>query len=236
MNVNHRVGGLEVGVTNREQAWRVNHRAGGLEDARPLSGKRLQKISPRRKPATGTTFPFPRATSIKLHRSFGATLLPGCQTCLPARVLPDSRRIFQLTGKRIVKGPLSVFICGRIDEFSLVGTIIPFCSGIAAIPCLPAEIKSSLRGAPNRIAGALTGGRQMRFFSGNSRFPAGTEAPSDLAVHSVLEAHRRDCPKIPFSTLLKKPAMKSLLSIAPLVFLAGSMRKSALADFTCAAF
>lgn len=30
--------------------------------------------------------------------------------------------------------------------------------------------------------------------------------------------------------------MKSLLSIAPLVFLAGSMRKSALADFTCAAF
>ena len=144
-------------------------------------------------------------------------------------------------GKLIVKAALSVFICCLIYEFFDIGTGVPFYSGIAAIICLQPEIKSTFRVGLNRTIGTLIGG-----FTGMGILFVIRELPvfhlptlkyflislCILPLMYIAEAVK----KTRISALLKKPELKSLFPIAPFVFLADFMRKSALTNITCVAF
>ena len=144
-------------------------------------------------------------------------------------------------GKLIVKAALSVFICCLIYEFFDIGTGVPFYSGIAAIICLQPEIKSTFRVGLNRTVGTLIGGftgmavlfiiREFSIF----HFPTLQYLLISFCILPLMyiaEAVKKN----PFSILMKKGELKNLLSIAPLVFLADFMRKSALTNITCVAF
>ena len=134
-------------------------------------------------------------------------------------------------GKLIVKAALSVFICCLIYEFCDIGTGVPFYSGIAAIICLQPEIRNTFRVGLNRTIGTLIGGFTgmaalfvIRAFS-IFRLPS---------LHYLLIA--KAIKKNPLSAVLRKNDQRRPLSIAPLVFFADFMRKSALTNITCVAF
>lgn len=144
-------------------------------------------------------------------------------------------------GKLIIKAALSVFICCLIYEFFDIGTGVPFYSGIAAIICLQPEIKSTFRIGMNRTIGTLIGGftgmgilfilREFSLFS----FPTLKNFLISLCIIPLMflaEAFKRK----PFSDILDKFRDNSLCSIAPLIFFAEFMRKSALTNITCVAF
>lgn len=144
-------------------------------------------------------------------------------------------------GKLIVKAALSVFVCCLIYEFFDIGTGVPFYSGIAAIICLQPEIKSTFRVGLNRTVGTLIGGltgmivlfviREFAVF----RLPTLQYLLISLCILPLMylaEAVK----KHPLSFVLDKPERHNLFSIAPLIFLADFMRKSALTNITCVAF
>ncbi|MCM1511927.1 MAG: FUSC family protein [Oxalobacter formigenes] len=141
-----------------------------------------------------------------------------------------------------MKAALSVFICCLIYEFFYIGTGVPFYSGIASVICLQPEIKSTFRVGLNRTIGTLIGGltgmvvlfiiRELSIF----RLPALKYLLISLCILPLMyiaEAVKKNR----FSAILqKRNDLKKLFSIAPLVFLADFMRKSALTNITCIAF
>lgn len=144
-------------------------------------------------------------------------------------------------GKLIAKAAMSVFICCLIYEFLDIGTGIPFYSGIAAIICLQPEIKSTFRVGLNRTVGTLIGGfmgmavlfiiREYRIFQW-LMLKYLLISLCIVPLMYIAEAVKKN----PLSAVLKKGDRGKLLSIAPLVFLADFMRKSALTNITCVAF
>ena len=145
-------------------------------------------------------------------------------------------------GKLIVKAALSVFICCLIYEFFDIGTGIPFYSGIATIICLQPEIKSTFRVGMNRTIGTLIGGltgmavlfiiREFSIFR-SPMLQYMLISFCILPLMYIAEAVKKN----PLSAVLKKKNdLKKLFSIAPLIFLADFMRKSALTNITCIAF
>ncbi len=144
-------------------------------------------------------------------------------------------------GKLIVKAALSVFICCLIYEFCDIGTGVPFYSGIAAIICLQPEIKNTFRVGLNRTIGTLIGGFTgmaalfvIRAFS-IFRLPSLQYLLISLCIVPLMYIAKA-IKKNPLSAVLRKNDSSKLLSIAPLVFLADFMRKSALTNITCVAF
>ena len=145
-------------------------------------------------------------------------------------------------GKLFMKAALSVFICCLIYEFFYIGTGVPFYSGIASVICLQPEIKSTFRVGMNRTVGTLIGGltgmvvlfiiRELSIF----RLPTLKYLLISLCILPLMyiaEAVKKN----QFSAILNKRSdLKKLFSIAPLVFLADFMRKSALTNITCIAF
>lgn len=141
-----------------------------------------------------------------------------------------------------MKAALSVFICCLIYEFFYIGTGVPFYSGIASVICLQPEIKSTFRVGMNRTVGTLIGGltgmvvlfiiRELSIF----RLPTLKYLLISLCILPLMyiaEAVKKN----QFSAILNKRSdLKKLFSIAPLVFLADFMRKSALTNITCIAF
>ncbi|MCM1129278.1 MAG: FUSC family protein [Alistipes senegalensis] len=141
-----------------------------------------------------------------------------------------------------MKAALSVFICCLIYEFFYIGTGVPFYSGIASVICLQPEIKSTFRVGMNRTVGTLIGGltgmvvlfiiRELSIF----RLPTLKYLFISLCILPLMyiaEAVKKN----QFSAILNKRSdLKKLFSIAPLVFLADFMRKSALTNITCIAF
>lgn len=144
-------------------------------------------------------------------------------------------------GKLIVKAALSVFICCLIYEFCDIGTGVPFYSGIAAIICLQPEIRNTFRVGLNRTIGTLIGGFTgmaalfiIRAFS-VFRLPTLQYLLISLCIVPLMYIAKA-IKKNPLSAVLRKNDQRRLLSIAPLVFLAEFMRKSALTNITCVAF
>ena len=144
-------------------------------------------------------------------------------------------------GKLIVKAALSVFICCLIYEFCDIGTGVPFYSGIAAIICLQPEIRNTFRVGLNRTIGTLIGGFTgmaalfiIRAFS-VFRLPSLQYLLISLCIVPLMYIAKA-IKKNPLSAVLRKNDQRKLLSIAPLVFLADFMRKSALTNITCVAF
>lgn len=144
-------------------------------------------------------------------------------------------------GKLIVKAALSVFICCLIYEFCDIGTGVPFYSGIAAIICLQPEIRNTFRVGLNRTIGTLIGGFTgmaalfiIRAFS-VFRLPSLQYLLISLCIVPLMYIAKA-IKKNPLSAVLRKNDQRRLLSIAPLVFLAEFMRKSALTNITCVAF
>ena len=144
-------------------------------------------------------------------------------------------------GKLIVKAALSVFICCLIYEFCDIGTGVPFYSGIAAIICLQPEIRNTFRVGLNRTIGTLIGGFTgmaalfvIRAFS-IFRMPSLQYLLISLCIVPLMYIAKA-IKKNPLSAVLRKNDQRRLLSIAPLVFFADFMRKSALTNITCVAF
>lgn len=144
-------------------------------------------------------------------------------------------------GKLIVKAALSVFICCLIYEFCDIGTGVPFYSGIAAIICLQPEIRNTFRVGLNRTIGTLIGGFTgmaalfvIRAFS-VFRLPSLQYLLISLCIVPLMYIAKA-IKKNPLSAVLRKNDQRRLLSIAPLVFFADFMRKSALTNITCVAF
>ena len=144
-------------------------------------------------------------------------------------------------GKLIVKAALSVFICCLIYEFCDIGTGVPFYSGIAAIICLQPEIRNTFRVGLNRTIGTLIGGFTgmaalfvIRAFS-IFRLPSLQYLLISLCIVPLMYIAKA-IKKNPLSAVLRKNDQRRLLSIAPLVFFADFMRKSALTNITCVAF
>lgn len=144
-------------------------------------------------------------------------------------------------GKLIVKAALSVFICCLIYEFCDIGTGVPFYSGIAAIICLQPEIRNTFRVGLNRTIGTLIGGFTgmaalfvIRAFS-VFRLPSLQYLLISLCIVPLMYIAKA-IKKNPLSAVLRKNDQRRLLSIAPLVFFAEFMRKSALTNITCVAF
>ena len=144
-------------------------------------------------------------------------------------------------GKLIVKAALSVFICCLIYEFCDIGTGVPFYSGIAAIICLQPEIRNTFRVGLNRTIGTLIGGFTgmaalfiIRAFS-VFRLPTLQYLLISLCIVPLMYIAKA-IKKNPLSAVLRKNDQRRLLSIAPLVFFAEFMRKSALTNITCVAF
>ena len=144
-------------------------------------------------------------------------------------------------GKLIVKAALSVFICCLIYEFCDIGTGVPFYSGIAAIICLQPEIRNTFRVGLNRTIGTLIGGFTgmaalfvIRAFS-LFRLPSLQYLLISLCIVPLMYIAKA-IKKNPLSAVLRKNDQRRLLSIAPLVFFADFMRKSALTNITCVAF
>ena len=144
-------------------------------------------------------------------------------------------------GKLFIKAALSVFICCLIYEFCDIGTGIPFYSGIAAIICLQPEIRNTFRIGMNRTIGTLIGGFTgmvvlfiIRAFS-IFRLPSLQYLLISLCIVPLMYI-AKTIKKNPLSAVLRKNDTHKLLSIAPLVFLADFMRKSALSNITCVAF
>ena len=144
-------------------------------------------------------------------------------------------------GKLIVKAALSVFICCLIYEFCDIGTGVPFYSGIAAIICLQPEIRNTFRVGLNRTIGTLIGGFTgmaalfvIRAFS-IFRLPSLQYLLISLCIVPLMYIAKA-IKKNPLSAVLRKNDQRRLLSIAPLVFFADFMRKSALTNITCIAF
>ena len=143
-------------------------------------------------------------------------------------------------GKLIVKAALSVFICCLIYEFCDIGTGVPFYSGIAAIICLQPEIRNTFRVGLNRTIGTLIGGFTgmaalfvIRAFS-IFRLPSLQYLLISLCIVPLMYIAKA-IKKNPLSAVLRKNDQRRLLSIAPLVFFADFMRKSALTNITCVA-
>ena len=141
-------------------------------------------------------------------------------------------------GKLIVKAALSVFICCLIYEFCDIGTGVPFYSGIAAIICLQPEIRNTFRVGLNRTIGTLIGGFTgmaalfvIRAFS-VFRLPSLQYLLISLCIVPLMYIAKA-IKKNPLSAVLRKNDQRRLLSIAPLVFFAEFMRKSALTNITC---
>ena len=144
-------------------------------------------------------------------------------------------------GKLIVKAALSVFICCLIYEFCDIGTGVPFYSGIAAIICLQPEIRNTFRVGLNRTIGTLIGGFTgmaalfvIRAFS-IFRLPSLQYLLISLCIVPLMYIAKA-IKKNPLSAVLRKNDQRRLLSLAPLVFFADFMRKSALTNITCVAF
>lgn len=145
-------------------------------------------------------------------------------------------------GKLFMKAALSVFICCLIYEFFYIGTGIPFYSGIASVICLQPEIKSTFRVGMNRTVGTLIGGftgmvvlfiiRELSIF----RLPILKYLLISLCILPLMHIAEA-VKKNQFSAIFdKRSDLKKLFAIAPLIFLADFMRKSALTNITCIAF